>query len=815
MEQTRLPQMPRSSLGALVMLAALALAPPPAGAADKCLAGTAAAADATAIADARVAVETACDCQAFDGRSSATSHGKYVKCTKDVITTKVAAGLLRQECATVVGKVYSTSTCGFKTTATGDKVACVSKANSGKVSCGIKPQGSCTSSGSTARVACPASFFCLDAADSNGDLLIDTSDSGGCTTVLGPVLGTTVDIASAATPPNTPGTAGVKVTNANLKTQFGSKFSLNTARYINFRYSRLRGSPDAVLITVAGFGGGANNFRPLAENLLPRMRSGHGLTVQLWAFDRRTNLLEDRAGVTLAEVLGDPSVALDWYYGSQLGLPLHAALADTLKRRAVFYNSSTDVPFIANWTGLVFSRDIDAVVESARRVVRNNNVFLGGHSAGTGFAARYAATDFDLSGAGPAQPGYAKLRGLALFEGSGGSTSGAPPTEDSLDRMIAKFDGGLYGAVRDNALRCVDGTTACTIATEATDCAGQTPPKCTAPTPAYAAIAGLSPLIFAAAEPGALQGLTDPDSGQIILQVDQGAAGNNAVAKVPELAVLKALPPSTVDGLFGAFLDDDGLGAALSPALAASIGGAGPVVNGLATWIDITDGPSPASATPNNGPAPTTLPASGSTSVQSWGQEKEVTDLSRLRLTFLGGASNASDWYYPASGLGVTSSTGVCTAGVCTLGNIGAACSGATQAQADAQCTQSLNLDSTALSVGRGRRDIENLTQAGNINIPVIAFGGSNGLAAVPGRFTALGSSIATCTAASCDGSTPRVVNATSPSAAFPTFGNVNGGFEAYISEGFAHLDVITADDTADNNVLPPLAAFLARNAVP
>ena len=54
---------------------------------------------------------------------------------------------------------------------------------------------------------------------------------------------------------------------------------------------------------------------------------------------------------------------------------------------------------MAEWTGLVFSRDIDAVVQAADAAVRNHNVFLGGHSAGTGFTARYAATDFALTGA--------------------------------------------------------------------------------------------------------------------------------------------------------------------------------------------------------------------------------------------------------------------------------------------------------------------------------------------------------------------------------------------------------------------------------
>src|SRR4029453_6747703 len=148
----------------------------------------------------------------------------------------------------------------------------------------------------------------------------------------------------------------------------------------------------------------------------------------------------------------------------------------------------------------VFSRDIDAVVEQARGQARNGNVFLGGHSAGTGFTARYAATAFNIETDGPPRPGYAKLRGLVLLEGGGGST-GTQLSDDALDRVIAKADGGLFGAVRDNAPRCVDGTTPCSIATEATDCTGQVPDKCTLPASAYSVVAGLlNPRILSVGE---------------------------------------------------------------------------------------------------------------------------------------------------------------------------------------------------------------------------------------------------------------------------------------------------------------------------
>jgi hypothetical protein len=180
--------------------------------------------------------------------------------------------------------------------------------------------------------------------------------------------------------------------------------------------------------------------------------------------------------------------------------------------------------------------------------------------------------------------------------------------------------------------------------------------------------------------------------------------------------------------------------------------------------------------------------------------------MDRLIGAFYVGGTNFTDLYYPSSGLGVTSVAGVCTSGTCSAGDVGASCA------TDGDCSQAVNLDSTALSVGRGRRDIENLTQAANIDIPVIAFGGSNGLTTVPGAYTTFGTSIGVCTAPSCDGATPRVVDAAMPNPAFPTFGAVAGGYEVVVAEGFAHVDVVTADDGPDNPIPAALVDFLVRN---
>jgi hypothetical protein len=101
---------------------------------------------------------------------------------------------------------------------------------------------------------------------------------------------------------------------------------------------------------------------------------------------------------------------------------------------------------------------------------------------------------------------------------------------------------------------------------------------------------------------------------------------------------------------------------------------------------------------------------------------------------------------------------------------------------------------------------------AASCDVPVIGLGGSNGLTPVGASYLAFASSIGPCAAPSCDGATPRVVDPSSPSEAFPTYGDAAGGFEVHISEGYAHVDPLAAEDGLGNEVLAPLAAFLARN---
>lgn len=595
----------------------------------------------------------------------------------------------------------------------------------------------------------------------------------------------TFKIPSKAMPAFTPGTPGVVVTSEKLLRQFGSaEINFNQAIYTRYFLSDQDGmQPDGILVLVPGFEGGAANYYRFSDNLLRRAAAEANLTLEVWAMDRRSNHLEDLVGLNIAEEVNDPVVALDFLFGDAVGLDLSPALVEGPNRRAVFHNSNVDTAFIAQWTTLVHSQDIDAIVEAARSVARSENVFLGGHSAGTGYTARYAATDFNLAGGEP-EPGHTKVRGLILLEGGGSGLLSEQPDEATLDLIEARFDGGLYGAVRDQMPRCIDGQTACTVETAAVDCGAFDNTSCVEPQIAYAESPGLlSTQLFGASEIAALDASLNGDTVGSLLQHNFNAIpGNNVIEQVPELNILTALvgnSPASSITLLGKFMDDDGVAASIASFLATSVGFEGPVVDGVATWLS-NDEAQPPEALVDNGPPPQSL----TNSRGQWGVEVEATNLENSIVPgFFLGDTNFLDWYYPSSGLNVT---------------------------------RGLGLDTTALSapppLGRGRTDIVNRTQASSIGIPVIGLGGSNGLTPVPASWLRFAAAIGPCTAPSCDSMTPRLLDAANPSEAFPTFGDVSGGFEVHISEGYAHLDILTADDDETNNVIRPVLEFINRN---
>jgi len=178
-------------LALLVMVLVVLGTSAPADAGKKtCLTGTnpEVALDAEQVAAVRELIDGACICASFDGGPRA-QHGDYVKCAAGIAKTAVDLDDLRSQCKSVVKKYVTQSTCGFPTHP--HRVVCITRTLAkGKVTCKIQtttkkdgtPKDTCVGKAdSFARAACPAFTRCIDAADSNGDLLIGApGDSGAC-----------------------------------------------------------------------------------------------------------------------------------------------------------------------------------------------------------------------------------------------------------------------------------------------------------------------------------------------------------------------------------------------------------------------------------------------------------------------------------------------------------------------------------------------------------------------------------------------------------------------------------------------------------
>jgi pimeloyl-ACP methyl ester carboxylesterase len=163
--------------------------------------------------------------------------------------------------------------------------------------------------------------------------------------------------------------------------------------------------PRAILILVPGFFGGAEDFKYVGERLVTRLPS-----LQVWAVDRRNNLLENRCGMEVAQALQNPSVALGYYLGpvDLPGCPTHAD--------AEFAVSQEEAASLGmeRWGLETSLHDLRLLITHARKQYPLAKVFLGGHSLGGMTAQIYAAWRF---GTTPATAGWHTIDGLVLVDG--------------------------------------------------------------------------------------------------------------------------------------------------------------------------------------------------------------------------------------------------------------------------------------------------------------------------------------------------------------------------------------------------------------
>src|SRR4051794_16683602 len=182
-----------------------------------------------------------------------------------------------------------------------------------------------------------------------------------------------------------------------------------------------------ILVLSPGTSAGAAYFAPLAKSLVQRARGW-----QVWAVERRENLLEDHSVLDGAKQgKATPRQLFDYYLGwiSNPGVQPHFKLIP-----------DASVAYARGWGMRVEIEDLRRVVAAARRGGRT--VVLGGHSLGGSMTTAYATWDF------AGRPGARGLAGLVYIDGGSRPTAvSATDARAALQRLQAGSPWLTFGGI--------------------------------------------------------------------------------------------------------------------------------------------------------------------------------------------------------------------------------------------------------------------------------------------------------------------------------------------------------------------------------
>ena len=195
----------------------------------------------------------------------------------------------------------------------------------------------------------------------------------------------------------------------------------NQTQVLRYRQDRETPVPArAIVVAMPGFLGGGGSLDPLARSLV-RRGAAAGEAIEVWAIDRRANLLEDLRGMNAAEATSEPEMAAGYYFGGQ-------ALGGVAFPGFV---GQADVAYMSEWGLATHVEDLRRVIAQVPAAARRGHVFLLGHSLGAAFAEAYAAWRF-----ADGSRGVDELAGLVLIDG----VLGEAPIDE------AAYRNGLGGA---------------------------------------------------------------------------------------------------------------------------------------------------------------------------------------------------------------------------------------------------------------------------------------------------------------------------------------------------------------------------------
>ncbi|MEA2332940.1 MAG: hypothetical protein QOH58_3078 [Thermoleophilaceae bacterium] len=160
-----------------------------------------------------------------------------------------------------------------------------------------------------------------------------------------------------------------------------------------------------VLVLNPGTSASAAYFAPLAKDVVRRAKGW-----QVWAVERRENLLEDHSYFNRGKRGTATSAQVFDYYLRWITDP-----SITTHFRFI---PDSEVPFGREWGMRVEIEDLRRVVKAAKRL--GGKVALGGHSLGGSITTAYATWDFG------GKPGARDLHGLVYIDGGSGPTPVTP-----------------------------------------------------------------------------------------------------------------------------------------------------------------------------------------------------------------------------------------------------------------------------------------------------------------------------------------------------------------------------------------------------
>jgi pimeloyl-ACP methyl ester carboxylesterase len=173
-----------------------------------------------------------------------------------------------------------------------------------------------------------------------------------------------------------------------------------------------------VLILNPGTSASAAYFVPLAKTIVRKARAW-----QVWAVERRENLLEDHSVLDRAKAGTATGQELFDYY---LGWLSNPAITTHFQ-----FIPDADVAFAREWGMRVEIEDLRRVVQAAE--TRARRIVVGGHSLGGSITTAYATWDFD------GEAGATGLAGLVYIDGG---SSPVPVTPEAAAASLEALQGG-------------------------------------------------------------------------------------------------------------------------------------------------------------------------------------------------------------------------------------------------------------------------------------------------------------------------------------------------------------------------------------